>query len=116
MGGQATGRRRRRKFWETWAFVGFFSLPAKAGIAHRDPSLPSSGRGETLLERVPLFICRLGWVGGRRAGDGEGRVGTGYGGEASRVLDVGGRGRGWRAKSEETVVESREREEGIEPP
>jgi len=46
---------------------------------------------ETLLERVPLSICRLGWVGGRRE-RGERGVDTRSGGEASRVLNVGGDG------------------------
>lgn len=104
MGGQATGRRRKRKFGRLGNLVGVsLPAPAKAGIAHRDPSLPSLGRGETLLERVLLFILSARLC--RWAARGRRELPLWFGGEASRVLDVGG-DRGW---SEETDVESRGR-------
>lgn len=113
MGGQATGRRRRRKFWETWAFVGFFLCQQKRASHSGIPrSLPRGGGRPSWREFLCLFVGSAGSVDGARE-TGRGGLALGSGGEASRVLDVGGRGRGWRAKSEETVVESRERERRV---
>jgi hypothetical protein len=72
---------------------------------------------ETLLERVPLLICRLGWVGGR-AETGGGRVDARYGGEASRGLNVGGDGGNTyelASRVQKRQTSSREREKGTRP-
>lgn len=112
MGGQATGTRRRRKFWETWAFVGFFLCQQKRASHTGIPrSLPRGGGRPSWREFLCLFVGSAGSVdGARETGRGELALGSGVKPRGCWTLEAAG---GDGEPSLKRLSSSRERERRV---